>query len=387
MAAAGLSGLVALAAASVCLLSGCGTLGYYAQAVGGHLDLLRRAQPVAELLAAPPAAPAAVGSAALGAGTSAGTSAGTGAASHAPVPITAALQERLRLSQRMRDFAVQELKLPENDSYRRYADLGRNAVVWNVVAAPELSFTLKTWCFAVVGCVGYRGYFDKAEADALAAQLQQEGWEVHVYGVPAYSTLGRASWLGGDPLLNTFIGWTEGDLARLIFHELTHQIAYADDDTTFNESFAGAVEQIGGRQWLERHASRATRAADDTTSQRREQFRALTQRHREALAALYAGSLQPEPKRQRKAELMAALRADYSQLKTTALWAGYNGYDAWFERANNAVLGIQASYNELVPQFERLFEAQGRDFTRFYDRVRSLANMPKAERRAKLAAV
>jgi predicted aminopeptidase len=352
MAALGIAGLVSLSAAGVCLLSGCGTIGYYAQAVNGHLDILSRAKPVAQLLEGP-ATPN---------------------------------QERLRLSQRMRDFAVQELKLPENDSYRRYADLGRSAVVWNVVAAPELSFTLKTWCFAVVGCVGYRGYFDRAEADALAAQLKQEGWEVYVYGVPAYSTLGRASWLGGDPLLNTFIGWSEGDLARLIFHELTHQIAYADDDTTFNESFAGAVEQIGGRLWLERHANAATRAADDTASQRRDQFRALTLRHREALAALYASNLAPEPKRQRKAELMAALRADYSQLKTTPLWAGYNGYDGWFERANNAVLGIQASYNDLVPPFERLFEAQGRDFTRFYDTVRGLAAMPKAERRAKLAA-
>ncbi len=356
MAGMATSALVALATTGVCLLSGCGTLGYYAQAVGGHLDILRRAQPVADLLAQPPA------------------------------PGTATLQERLRLSQRMRDFAVQELQLPENNSYRRYADLGRSAVVWNVVAAPELSFTLKTWCFAVVGCVGYRGFFDRAEADALAAQLKQEGWEVNVYGVPAYSTLGKTNWLGGDPLLNTFIGWNDGDLARLIFHELTHQIAYADDDTPFNESFAGAVERIGGHLWLQRHASAATRAADETASQRREQFRALTLRHREALAALYASNWPAEQKRQRKAELMAALRADYQTLKTTPLWAGFNGYDAWFERANNAVLGIQASYNDLVPQFERLFEAEGRDFKRFYDRVRGLAAMPKTERRAQLAA-
>jgi predicted aminopeptidase len=381
MAALGFTGLAALATASVCLLSGCGTIGYYAQAVSGHLDILSRAKPVAQLVQAPAAAPSAAASAPQGSGVPNAATAGTAEGK----PITPALQERLRLSQRMRDFAVSELKLPDNDSYRRYADLGRPAVVWNVVAAPELSLNLKTWCFAVVGCVGYRGYFDRTEADALAEQLKKEGLEVSVYGVPAYSTLGRASWLGGDPLLNTFIGWTEGDLARLIFHELTHQIAYADDDTTFNESFAGAVERIGGERWLALHASPATRAADATASVRREQFRSLTLRSREALAALYAGAM-PEPeKRQRKAELMAGLRAEYQQLKT-ASWGGYNGYDDWFARANNAAFGIQASYNELIPQFERLFEAEGRDFARFYETVRGLAAMPKAQRRAKLAA-
>ena len=154
------------------------SLGYYAQSVSGHLDLVARAAPASSLIAdnAQPTA----------------------------------LRERLALSQRIRDFAVRELALPDNRSYRRYADVGRNAAVWNVVAAPELSLMLKTWCFPVMGCVGYRGYFDRAEADALASQLRDEGLEVSVYGVPAYSTLGWTNWLGGDPLLSTFIQWPEG---------------------------------------------------------------------------------------------------------------------------------------------------------------------------------
>ncbi len=214
-AAGGLVGTLLLAAGALCLTSGCSTLGYYAQAANGHLALIESAHAVRTVIADPAT----------------------------PVP----LRERLQLSQRMRDFAVTELRLPDNDSYRRYADLHRNAAVWNVVAAPALSLTLKTWCFPVMGCVGYRGYFDRQGADALAARLRAEGWEVDVYGVPAYSTLGWSNWLGGDPLLNTFIRWPEGDLARLIFHELAHQVAYAADDTTFNESFAVAVARIGGQ--------------------------------------------------------------------------------------------------------------------------------------------
>jgi predicted aminopeptidase len=330
-----------------------GLLGYYGQAVAGHLDIVQRTRPVADWLA-DPATPA-------------------------------ALRERLGLSQRLRDFAAGELKLPDNRSYRGYADLQRSAAVWNVIAAPELSLTLKTWCFPLLGCVGYRGYFQREPAEALAAELKAEGWEVDVYGVPAYSTLGWTNWLGGDPLLSTFIHWPEGELARLVFHELAHQVAYADDDTTFNESFAVAVERIGVKRWLAQHASEAARAEYAAFDARRQDFRELTARYRDRLQALYAGPASDTDKRSAKAVLMAELRAEHAALKA-GRWQGFAGYDGWFARANNASFGVQAAYNELVPQFERLFEREGGDFDRFYAQVKRLAGLPKEERRAKLAA-
>jgi predicted aminopeptidase len=336
-----------------CLLSGCGTLGYYAQSLGGHLDLMQRARPVNDWLADPQTAP--------------------------PV------RQQLELSQRMRDFAVTELLLPDNRSYRRYADLQRGAAVWNVVAAPELSLQLKTWCFPVMGCVGYRGYFERAGAEQQAAQLQAQGYEVHVYGVPAYSTLGWSNWLGGDPLLNTFIHWPEGELARLIFHELAHQVAYARDDTMFNESFATAVERLGGERWLRRHAGESVQVAQEQSDRRRREFRSLTLRYRQELDALYRGAGTPDDKRAGKARLMARMRAEHAALKAGP-WAGYSGYDGWFERANNAVLAVQGAYDDLVADFERLFDSEGRDFARFYARVQALAALPKQERRAKLSA-
>jgi predicted aminopeptidase len=251
------------------------------------------------------------------------------------------------------------------------------------VAAPALSLQLKTWCFPVMGCVGYRGYFAQAEADALAAQLRTEGWEVDVYGVPAYSTLGFSNWLGGDPLLNTFVNGSDAELARLIFHELAHQVAYASDDTTFNESFAVAVERIGTRRWLARQGTPALREAQRVAQARREDFQALTRRYRELLQQLYASDLSDTAKAERKATLMAALRADYVALKSGP-WGGYAGYDGWFARANNASFGVLAAYDELVPAFEALFDRCGGDFPRFYGAVQGLAALPKAERRAKL---
>ena len=351
VAGTGLAATALLAAAAVCLGSGCSTIGYYNQAVQGHFELMGRARPVSEWIQA--------------------------------YDTPDALRDRLALTQRMRDFAVKELGLPDNQSYRAYADLRRSAAVWNVVATPELSLALKTWCFPVMGCVGYRGYFDRAEADALAATLKAEGLEVDVYGVPAYSTLGWSNWMGGDPLLNTFLDWPEGELARLIFHELAHQVAYAKDDTTFNESFATAVERLGGQRWLAEQAGAGAKAEYERLDQRRADFRALMRRQRDRLQALYASELDETIKRQRKAESMAAWRQEYEALKRER-WGGWAGYDAYIARANNASFGVQAAYNQQVPVFERLFERQGRDFTRFYAEVRRLAALPKAERDATL---
>ena len=352
MASLGLVGAVLAAGATVCLTSGCSTLGYYAQSIGGHLALVRAAKPVPDWLA------------------------------DDATPAT--LKERLRLSQRIRDYAVSELKEPDNASYRRYADLHRASVIWNVVAAPELSLRLQTWCFPVVGCVGYRGYYDEAEAKVFAETLRAQGLEVSVYGVPAYSTLGKLPFDAlADPLLNTFIGYPEGDLARLIFHELAHQIAYASGDTVFNESFATAVERIGGARWLEQHASAQARDEIAQGDARRQDFRALTMRYREALNTLYESTASDVDKRAGKARLMASLRADYELLKRDR-WGGFSGYDGWFARANNASFGVLAAYNELVPNFERLFEREGKDFDRFYAEVKRLAALPQDQRRAQL---
>ncbi|HSI57504.1 MAG TPA: aminopeptidase [Ideonella sp.] len=353
MAGLGIAGVVAAALGSICLTSGCSSIGYLAQSAGGHLSLLTAAKPVAEW--------------------------------EQDTGTPAALKERLALSQRMRDFAVSELALPDNRSYRAYADLKRPAAVWNVAAAPELSLTLKTWCFPVVGCVGYRGYFDQAQAQAEGASLREQGLEASVFPVPAYSTLGMSNWLGGDPLLNTFIQWPEGELARLIFHELAHQVAYAEGDTTFNESFATAVERIGGERWLSQKATPQAREQYQALDQRRRDFRAFMQIWRDRLDALYRSELPDADKRSRKAALMAQMRADYDTMKATR-WAGFNGYDAFVSQLNNASLGMQAAYNELVPAFEALFQQQGGDFRRFYAEVKRLAALPKAERDATLRA-
>ncbi len=338
-----------MALAGTLCLSGCANLGYYWHSATGHLRVMAAARPVEEWL-------------------------GDGAAPQR-------LKARLALTQRIRNYAVAELKLPNNPSYRRYADLHRGAVVWNVVAAPAYSVTLKSWCFPITGCVTYRGYFDEQEARAEAARLAAQGYESNVYPVPAYSTLGWMNWAGGDPLLNTFIYYPEGELARIVFHELAHQVVYARDDTMFNESFATAVERMGGERWLAAQASEAARKEYAEYDGRRTQFRALALETRKRLQDIY-DSTQGEQRDALKQATLKDFRERYARLR--ASWGGdparFKGYDQWVERANNASFGAQAAYDELVPGFEALFEREGRDWNRFYDAVKRLAALPRGER-------
>ena len=362
---------LALLCLMVLALPGCAshgsTLGYYWQSVRGHLQIMQAAEPIDQWITR--------------------------------TDTTPALRERLHLAQRARAFAVAELGLPDNASYRRYADLKRPAAVWNVVAAPPYALTLHTWCFPVTGCIGYRGYFDQADAQAEADQLSAQGLEVDVYGVPAYSTLGYMNWAGGDPLLSTFVGWPEGDFVRLLFHELAHQVVYAQGDTVFNESFATAVERLGSARWMAEHSTPEARAALAASEQRRAQWRALTRATRAELQAIYeqnqAAALDTQALAAIKSEAMQRFRASYDQLRTQWLAAmpgntphtQLAGYDRWVAKANNASFAAQAAYDELVPAFEALFEREGRDWPRFYDAVRQLTQLPQPERHAALRAL
>ena len=245
-------------------------------------------------------------------------------------------------------------------------------MVWNVFAAPELSLELKQWCYPVVGCAAYRGYFDREAAEAAAAALRAEGYEVNVAGVPAYSTLGWFS----DPLLNTFIGGTEGQLAGLVFHELAHQVVFVGGDTTFNESFATAVEREGVRRWLATHGDDASRKAYTQFTQRRHEFLNLLLQYRGLLFENYQSQRTDELKRARKQQLFASLKDDYARLK--ASWDGFAGYDRFFAQdLTNAHLASIGAYNDLVPAFDALLAQAGGEFPRFYEEVKRLAALPE----------
>ncbi len=325
------------------VLAGCASPGYYLHAISGQVELLNKRRPVEEVLNDPATAPE--------------------------------IRQQLELVRRLRDFASRELALPDNRSYRTYADLERPFVVWNVIVTPELSLEPKQWCFVFAGCVSYRGYFAHDKAEKFAAGLKQEGHDVYVGGVPAYSTLG---WFN-DPLLNTFIHRTEADLAGLLFHELAHQVVYVSSDSPFNESFATVVELEGVKRWFERHGTAQQAEAYRQKIRRREQFTALALKHKERLAEIYASNLADAEKRTAKARVFEEMRSDYAALKVK--WNGYTDYDKWFAQdLNNAHLAAIGMYHLRVAAFQKLLARQGGDLTAFYRVVKEMANLPKTER-------
>jgi predicted aminopeptidase len=338
---------VLLCGGLVVLVAGCAQMGYYVQAVQGQYSLLSIAKPIDEWLADP--------------------------------SVGDKLKGRLSKVKEIRKFAAGELGLPDNDSFKSYADLKRSFVLWNVVATPELSLKPAKWCFPIAGCVDYRGYYSKEDAQAFASELRSEGYDVQVGGVPAYSTLGWFS----DPVLSTFIQYPDGELARLVFHELAHQVVYAKDDSQFNESFAVAVEEAGVERWMAKYGDDKMRKTYAEYEGRKQDFLALLLKYRDLLDANYKGRGSDDDKRKRKAEIFQALKDEYQTLKTA--WGGYSGYDRWFaEPLSNAHLASIATYHDFVPGFRAML-AQEKSFTRFYDSVRAMAAMDKTARHQKLA--
>lgn len=331
-------------------LSGCASIGYYAQSVGGHLQLMGKSRSIEEVIEDSETAPE--------------------------------LRQRLELVSIMRDFSEDQLHLPANDSYRSYADIEREAVVWSVVATPEFSVEPNEWCYPIVGCASYRGYFDRAEAERFAQGLWEQGLDVAVEAVPAYSTLG---WFD-DPLPSTVIHWPEGSLAGLMFHELAHQRLYLPGDSAFNEAFAMTVERAGMERWFRHRGDAAGEEKWRQGEQRERAFIELVLRTRQRLQRLYARKLSPEKMRREKVLRFERLRSEYADLKQS--WGGERGFDRWIERKlNNAHLASVATYEQWGPAFQALLEQSGGSLALFYERCEALAALPAEERQRRLEAL
>ncbi|MDM4769382.1 aminopeptidase [Solimonas sp. SE-A11] len=328
-------------------LSGCSTLGYYGGLAQGQRALLKAREPIDRIVADEQRDPE--------------------------------LRRRLQKVQQARQWAVQKLGLPDNRSYTTYADLGRPFVVWNVFAAPKLSLEPYQNCFLLVGCMAYRGYYERNRAEDRAEELRKQGYDVHVGGVPAYSTL---NWFA-DPVLNTMMRWSDEVLVGMIFHELAHQVLYVRDDTAFNESYAEFVEDQGLEEYLAETGG--SREAWQLYSHRRRQFVDLVLATRSRLAQVYESPMGDEDKRNAKQRQFEQLAEDYRQLRDGP-WTGYAGFDAWFSAAepNNARLLPFALYDEYKPAFAALLRQSGGDWRRFHVAVRELAKLPASQRRQQL---
>ena len=336
-----------LPAVACALLTGCGTP-YLMQAASGEWHVLHERVPIDKVIADPQTPPQ--------------------------------VREHLEQVRGAREFASHELGLPDNDSYRTYADIGRTFVVWNVVAAPEFSVAPKHWCFPIAGCVAYRGYFHEPSAREFALALEIQGFDVAVDGVPAYSTLGKFA----DPVLSSMLRYGDDDLVATIFHELAHQLLYVRDDSEFNEAFATTVETVGLERWLAHRGETARMHAFREDQERERAMVKLLSSTRARLKELYAAPLPRDEMVVKKAEAFTQLSGEIRALERRE-GVSIPLYEQWIGAGlNNARLASVATYFECVPGFMRLLHEQQDSLPRFYDAVRKLAEQPQAERHARL---
>ena len=356
-------GLLLLAVVGV--VSGCHTLGFYGQALKGQYQIVAHQEAIERLEA------------------------------NSQTPEE--LRKRFHLVLELRQFAKASLKLPLDGHYRKYVDLHRPYVVWNVEASPEFSMQPKTWWYPLVGSLEYRGYFSKKDATNYATYLRTKGYDVSVGGVEAYSTLG---WFK-DPVLNTFIFEPDADLAEIIFHELGHQRVFARGDTDFNEAFATTVGQEGTRRWLKAKGDQKGLEEYVAHLHRNDRFVHLVMEARTRLETLYGDqrsadgrisasqkqlNIPDERLRQQKREVFEDLKKEYGLVK--AQWGDDSQYDGWFTHPlNNAHLNSVAAYYDFVPAFEQLLAANGGDLEKFYLDVEHLSKKTKNERHAALRAL
>ena len=322
-------------------------MGYYMQAISGHLDLMSREEPIDDLLS--------------------------------ENKLKEDVKHKLDLALQAREFASKELKLPDNDSYKTYADLERPYVVWSVVAAPEFSIKPKQWCFLIVGCLSYRGYFDEQEAQKKAGELKKEGYDVSIAGTMAYSTLGFFD----DPLLSTMVRQGESSMIGIIFHELAHQLVHVDGDTAFNEAFATTIEQEGLNRWYTQRSETEKFHAYLEKKKNRQVVFGFLKDTRKELDTLYKQDLPVAQKEKRKALAFDRLRERYRKWQLTS---NYHGFDHWMKKdLNNSHLALIATYQDLVPNFFALLKSVNGDLETFYKKVEQLGELDVKERELQLA--
>lgn len=329
------------------LCSGCSSIKYYAHMLGGQIEISTSAKPIPEIIN--------------------------------NLDNDKKLRAKLQLIQSAKQFAFTKLDLPQNNSYSEYADIGRKYVLWNVTAAPQLSLTPYKSCFPIVGCMNYRGFFSKESADEFAQELKSEGYDVYVAGVAAFSSLG---WFD-DPVLNTMIQWPDTRLAGLIFHELTHQKIYINNDTSFNESLAVTVEIEGIKLWLKQQNKTEQLQTFLKQQQRHQQFLDIVFQARNQLIFLYQAPLSDTDKAIQKELIFAKLLSNYQELKQS--WSGYSGYDRWFSKdLNNAKLALLATYSQYVPALTKLLQQNNYNFVDFFTAAAEISQLPKAQRTSTL---
>jgi len=330
------------------VISGCSTVNYYAQSIQGQFEIIQKRQNIKHLLS--------------------------------NSTLSNSLRNRLETVIELRRFSNDQLGLPNNNSYLSYADLERDYVIWNIFATETFSLSPVKWCYLVVGCLGYRGYFSETEARQHALKLKEQGHDIYLGGVSAYSTLG---WFD-DPVLNTMLRWSDIQLATVMFHELAHQQLYIKNDTEFNESYAEAVAMIGVIKWLEQRSDKKLLFEYMQSQSQDKQFISLVMKYKAKLSNLYQSEIDKKQMLIQKEMAFKQMEDEYNVISRN--WKKDN-YAYWFSTGlNNAKLAAIVTYQQYVSSFINIYKKLDKDLERFYSLIISLSHCKQMKRKEILIA-
>lgn len=323
---------------SVCLLIfvfGFGSeIGYLYQLLKGQVALLRKAEPIDKVLKE-----------------------GT---------LSPDQRSKLELVQAIRAFAQREIGLNTSKNYTTYADIGRGPVSWNLVVCPKDRLEPLEWSYPIVGSVPYRGYFGRAKAEEARDRYVSDGYDTYLRPVSAYSTLGWFS----DPILSSMLRYSEGNLADLIIHELTHATVWIEGDVTFNESLASFVGETGALMWLQRKYGTDSEAVRRVLAKRADGvvFRNFMRDIASRLNSLYQSN-SPHKITQRQ-QIFDSARAEFHTLPLkTGLYARFPSWEL-----NNARMALYRVYRERTDVFARVYLACDNDLKATVEVLRQCAN-------------
>ena len=168
-------------------------------------------------------------------------------------------KEKVRLIQEARRFAFDSLGINYSDNYTTIFDQEGKSIMFVVTGCEPYEFRAKTWNYPVLGAMPYKGFFSREKALAEAAAIREkDSIDVSVRTAGGWSTLG---WFK-DPVLSNMLNRSEGDLASLIIHELTHGTLFVKDSVTFNENLATFIGDKGAIRFLEAKYGKGAEAVE-----------------------------------------------------------------------------------------------------------------------------
>lgn len=156
------------------------------------------------------------------------------------------VKRKIELIHEIKRFAIDSLGLDKSGSYESFYDLKGKPLMWMLIGSEKYRLKPVEYSVPILGTFSYKGFFEHDRLMKADTALQQQGYDTRINEVAAYSTLGFFK----EPILSNMLDRTEGSLAELIIHELTHGTLFIKNSLEYNENLADFVGEYGALRFL-----------------------------------------------------------------------------------------------------------------------------------------